>query len=272
MKFIKAESYGNDFAVLFKPEGISSPPDALSRTLCARHTGVGADGLIVITDSENADLKMRIFNPDGSEAEMCGNALRISVMLWDMYADVKKSVYTVETLGGKKCGKINESREIETNIGLPSFECESIPLSSTHPIIYRPFHGYFSTCMSFGNPHIAVEYEDLDSLDIEKLGASFENDRLFPKKTNVHFYKVLDSENIMMRPWERACGETLGCSTGSAAVCVAANISGKCGKKVCVRQKGGDIKVEITENGVIVTGKAHKVFEGDWENEAFRTV
>lgn len=272
MKFIKAESYGNDFAVLFRPIPVTFPLSDAAKAMCRRHRGVGADGLIVIGNSEKCDFSMRIFNPDGSEAEMCGNALRIALTLYHAGDTKQKSGYTVETPGGVKSGRICENGDVVANIGLPVFDCEKIPFISPSPLIYRPFHGFFATCLSFGNPHLAVECDDAERFDVEKYGPLFEHDKSFPKGTNVHFYTVKGENDIYLRPWERVCGETLGCSTGSAAAAVAANISGKCARHVFVHQKGGVIEVTLTESGVLVGGRARKVFEGEWQDETFGTV
>ena len=271
MKFTKMQAYCNDYVYVITFDQEVKNPAATARFVSDRHKGVGSDGMIMICPSAIADFRMRVFNPDGSEAEMCGNALRSTGKLVYVKGLTSKTDFTVETLGGIK--KIHLTVEngdvvnITANIGRPIFDADRIPVTVTnennaligydYTILDRIFN---ITALSLGNPHCAVLCDDIYSIDIAKYGHALECSPIFPNKANIHFYDVTDRENIRMIAWERNCGET-GCCT-----CVtAANLAGLCDSHVNVHQKGGIIVIDYDKasGDLVMTGKSEIVFDGE---------
>ena len=232
--------------------------------------------MIMICPSAIADFRMRVFNPDGSEAEMCGNALRSTGKLVYVKGLTSKTDFTVETLGGIK--KIHLTVEngdvvnITANIGRPIFDADRIPVTVTnennaligydYTILDRIFN---ITALSLGNPHCAVLCDDIYSIDIAKYGHALECSPIFPNKANIHFYDVTNRENIRMIAWERNCGETLACATGCCTCVTAANLAGLCDSHVNVHQKGGIIVIDYDKasGDLVMTGKSEIVFDGE---------
>jgi len=249
----------------------------LAKFVSDRHKGIGSDGMILVCPSDVADFRMRVFNPDGSEAEMCGNATRSVGKLVYVKGYTKKTDFTIETLGGIKKIHLHISNgkviNVSANIGKPDFSCDKIPCTVTNgenSLIGYDYTVYDKTfrltALSLGNPHCAAECENVFDLNLEKYGSYIEKCELFPKKANIHFYEVIDEHNINMRAWERNCGETLACATGCSTVTVAAITNKKCISPVDVHQRGGVINIEIdTDGNIIMTGETEIVFDGEIE-------
>lgn len=264
---------GNDYIYIDCFDQDVSEPGELSRRLSNRRYGIGGDGVILICPSDVADARMRMFNLDGSEGKMCGNGVRcVGKYLFDN-GIAKKPEITVETLSGIKILKILESGSeadlVTVDMGHPELSASKIPvnLDLDQVISYRARFGdsdYDITCVSMGNPHCVVFCDDVQRLDLEKIGPAFENSGLFPEKINTEFVKVVDNTTLSMRVWERGSNETLSCGTGACAAVVAAVLNGFCnkGQEVVVKLRGGILKVEYTGERVYLTGKAEKVFEG----------
>lgn len=262
MRFTKMQGIGNDYIYIDCTQTI--PPDLpqLSRVLSAPHFGVGSDGLICVMPSATADFRMRMFNADGSEGEMCGNGLRcLSKFVYEKGLTDREKL-RVETLAGIKeatlhieQGKVNS---VTVDMGLPAVQ---IPYEIT-------VHGkdYLITPVSMGNPHVVTFLDNIQDLDLLTLGPGFENHPSFaPQRTNTEFVTVLSRGHLIMRVWERGSGETLACGTGACAALVAAAASGYCGRMATISLRGGDLSIhwdEVTGH-VLMTGPAVTVFEGE---------
>ena len=273
LAFTKMEGCGNDYIYFncFEQEIIS--PESLSVCLSDRHFGIGGDGVVLICPSDVADAKMRMFNLDGSEGKMCGNAIRcVAKYLYDN-GMVQKDEMTIETLSGIKSlklyfqnGKVNSAT---VDMGPAVLEPSKIPVNlSGDSVISRPVKiagkEYNITCVSMGNPHCVVFMDHLDNLDIERIGPLFEYDPLFPERVNTEFITVVNKTTLKMRVWERGSGETWACGTGACAAAVAAVLNGYCpmNEEITVRLKGGNLSIRYTGDTVYMTGNAVKVFEG----------
>jgi len=271
MKFWKMHGLGNDFIVVDNRNEKVSDVEAteLARKLCERRFSVGADGLLLVSNSAVADVKMRIFNADGSEAEMCGNGIRCFAKYCYENSVVRKNELTVETLAGIKRAWLTVENELVASVmvdmGAPVLERSKIPMIGQGTCINEDLQvngeNYKVTCLSVGNPHCVVFVDALDDFPVELVGLKIENNSLFPKKTNVEFAQVLNSKELKVRVWERGCGETLACGTGACAAVAAGNLLQKVGGKVTVHLLGGDLEVEYAER-LFLSGPAVKVFEG----------
>ncbi|MCQ2544052.1 MAG: diaminopimelate epimerase [Lachnospiraceae bacterium] len=283
MHFTKMQAYGNDYVyvdVSKLPENINWNEVAIQ--ISDRHFGVGGDGLVLICPSKVADFRMRIFDPDGTEAEMCGNAVRSVAKFVYYHKMTDKTTLTIETLGGIKnlylTVENDEVVNIEAEIGKPIFNPELIPVDTegeefvdeTVKVNIGGRMTYFRmSSLSWGNPHTVIFMDDLENLDIETIGPAIENHVIFPKRTNVTFAKVVDEHTIQIREWERGCGETIGCGTGCCTALVFANRLGMCAKDATVMQIGGPLEVIWDEKGLVhMKGPSHVVFEGDYIYEA----
>ncbi len=282
MKFTKMQAYSNDYVYVLTFDQSVENPSAAARFVSDRHRGVGSDGMIMVCPSDVAECKMRVFNPDGSEAEMCGNALRSTAKLMYAKGVTSKTEFTVETLGGiKKVFLHVENGEvvnISANIGKPVFDIDKIPATITSgdnmligkdvKILDKTFN---ITALSLGNPHCAVLCDDIYSLDIAKYGSALECSYIFPKKANIHFYDVIDRNNIRLIAWERNCGETLACATGCCTCVTAANLASLCDSHVSVHQKGGIIVIDYDRQTgeLTMTGKSEIVFDGVIDDKLF---
>jgi diaminopimelate epimerase len=270
LSFTKMHGLGNDFIVIdCRDKAFSSRlPDlsGLSRRLCDRRFGIGADQMLLLYPSGAADFRMAIFNADGSEVEMCGNGIRcFARYIWNREIS-RKEALEVETPAGiirpEKAGDM-----VRVDMGAPQLEGSSIPVGIDGMIMDYPLviddMKFEMTCVSMGNPHAVIVVEDVEHFDVAKYGPLIENHRLFPKRTNVEFIQVFDPCTIRMRVWERGAGETMACGTGASAVAVAANLKGMADKKVWVKLPGGELFIELHDNGhVYMTGPAEEVFEG----------
>ncbi|NLK87447.1 MAG: diaminopimelate epimerase [Clostridiaceae bacterium] len=276
MKFTKMHGLGNDYIFAHMMNEVLQNPANLAKKISDRHFGVGSDGLVLIMPSKTADAKMRIFNADGSEAEMCGNAVRcVGKYLFDN-GIIKEERITLETLAGIKIlelrtadGKVSAVR---VDMGQPVLEAARIPvISSKERFIDEPIEidgsVFRATCVSMGNPHAVIFTDDVSELPVHLYGPRLENHSIFPNRTNVEFVRIVSRDRIKMRVWERGAGETLACGTGACASVAAAVVNGLCGRRVTVMLPGGELLIEWDEtNGHIYkTGPAVKVFDGEIE-------
>lgn len=271
MKFWKMHGLGNDYVVIDnRNEKIGNENVThLARKLCERRFSVGADGLLLVYNSTLADVKMRIFNADGSEAEMCGNGIRCFVKYCYENGIAKKKELTVETLAGVKQTWLTVEddivKSVKVDMGVPSLEKSKIPMVGVGNCINEELQvdaeRYKITCLSTGNPHCVIFVDDAATFPIEHVGPKIENHHFFPNRTNVEFAQVLNKREVKVRVWERGCGETLACGTGACATVVAGNLLGKIGGRVTVHLRGGDLEVEYAER-LFLSGSAVKVFEG----------
>lgn len=276
MDFSKYEATGNDFIML---DGMETPP-ALSeqeiRALCNRRTGVGADGLITMLPSESNDIRMRIFNADGTEAETCGNGIRAMYLFALDKGTISAGEILVETAAGPRTarflGDFDGDKRFTVNMGKPAYRRGNIPMEgSSHEEaigVEVPLAGGEAvrvTCVSMGNPHCVVFVESLGDYPVAEMGSLLEKHGLFPKRTNVEFAKVIDKGHLAVRVWERGAGETLACGTGACASLVAAMLNGLCDKRSLVSLPGGDLEVNWDGEVVFLSGPARHVFDGTIE-------
>jgi diaminopimelate epimerase len=271
MKFWKMHGLGNDYVVIDnRDEKISDIEAAkLALKLCKRRFSVGADGVLFVSNSGSADAKMRIFNADGSEAEMCGNGIRCFAKYCYENHIARKSELIVETLAGHKRTWLTvENGFVHTvmvDMGVPEMERKKIPMAGQGTCVNKDLQvngeTYKATCLSIGNPHCVIFVDNVDDFPVQRIGPKIETHSLFPKRTNVEFAQVLGENAVKVRVWERGCGETLACGTGACAAVVAGNLLKKLGGKVRVHLLGGDLDVEYADR-VFLNGVAKKVFEG----------
>ncbi len=281
------QGIGNDYVYVDcfaqKPP---SDPAALAVKIADRHFGVGGDGLILICPSEKADARMRMFNADGSEAEMCGNGVRcVAKYVYD-HGIAKKPTLKIETGNGVLTldlevagGKV---ARVRVDMGEPILEAAKIPVAiegvgASERVINFPLHRNVAmqpgtswdpqiTAVSMGNPHIVMYSQNVKTIPLETIGPLYERMAVFPKRTNVHFVQVHSPTEVTMRTWERGSGITLACGTGASAVCVAGVLAGRSGPKILAHLPGGDLELEWNENNnhVYMTGSATEVFSGEW--------
>lgn len=267
--FHKMQGVGNDMIVLDCLKDHIQSPIAISRRLCNRHFGIGADQLLLLQKSRKADFLMRIFNADGSEAEMCGNGARcIAQYIREMKLSTKKEL-EIETLAGIRKVKFITSKTIEVDMGEPIMKGKEIPVNLSGRIINRPLKtevkDFRITCLSMGNPHCITFQEDIEHFDVRKFGPLLETHSIFPKKANVSFVNVISKNEIHVRVWERGVGETFGCGTAACASSVAAVLNGYTDRKVTASLKGGKLEIEWSQddNHVYMRGPAEFVFKGE---------
>lgn len=274
IKFTKMHGLGNDYVYMDAINQEIDDPSKMSQYVSDRHFGVGSDGLILICNSDVADFKMRMFNSDGSEAEMCGNGIRcVGKFVYDKGL-TNKEIITVETLAGIKELLLNiEDGVVSTvrvDMGQPILEASKIPVVSDEDVV-RNLHlkaidrEFIFTCVSMGNPHAITVVEDNKNFDVYKYGSILEVDKAFPNKSNIEFVTIEDRNNVSMRVWERGAGETLACGTGASAVVVACCLNQLTERNVRVHLLGGDLDIEWNKNDnhVYMTGSATMVFEGE---------
>lgn len=269
--FTKLEGIGNDFIAINNMENkLIYDYGKLSKYLCNRNLGIGADGVLFAEKSNVADCKMRIFNRDGSEAEMCGNGIRCFAKYIYENQIVNNAEFNIETVSGIKNTKlIFEGLKIVrvlVNMGKPELEFSKIPVYyyKEHNKNYIDIENIKVYPISMGNPHAVCFWEDIENIDIENIGKLIENYKYFPNKTNVEFVKIIDDENIEIRVWERGVGETLACGTGACSAVVIAHLYKNLRNKINVRLKGGNLNIRYDkkENIVWLDGETNKVFEG----------
>jgi diaminopimelate epimerase len=276
IKFKKYHGTGNDYLYINALNKKIIRPDKLSIKMSDRHYGAGSDGLILIMKSKTADFRMRMFNPDGSEAEMCGNGIRgVGKYLYDHGITHKKDL-DIETLAGiiKLNLNINNKKvsSVVVDMGQPVLLRERIPMIGEPGMVINetlPLDDgtkFTITSVSMGNPHVIIFVEDIENFPVEKYGPLIENHDLFPQRTNVEFVQVVDENSVIQRTWERGTGETLSCGTGAAAVTVASVLSEKTSRKLHVNLRGGKLNIEWNEktDHIYLTGPTVEVFEGSW--------
>ncbi len=272
-KFVKMQGAGNDYIYFDCFEGEPEDIPALAVRLSDRHKGIGGDGLVLICRSDAADAKMRMFNADGSEGNMCGNAIRcVGKYLYDENV-CRKEELSVETKSGIKYLRLytenGKVKRVRVDMGKADFDPKSLPVLLEGAAVDRPVKIagglHRITCVSMGNPH-CVLFEDPDGADLERIGPLFENDPLFPERVNTEFVKVIGKNALKMRVWERGSGETMACGTGACAAAAAACACGKCdaAQDILVQLRGGDLVIHVGET-VFMTGEAEKVFSGEVE-------
>lgn len=275
MRFTKMEGCGNDYIYINAMQEEVRNPEMLAVAMSERHFGIGADGLVLILDSDVADFRMRMFNLDGSEGEMCGNAVRcIAKYVYERGLTDKEEI-TLETLGGIKVLRLHIQNGIviavTADMGEPILEAAKIPVhSEKQPVIRETLHildrDFAFTCVSMGNPHAVTFVEQVAQFEVEKYGSLAEIHPIFPKKANIEFAQVIDRTHLSMRVWERGSGETLACGTGACATLVAAVLNGLCERKVRIQLLGGTLEIEWREadNHIYMTGPARFSFDGVW--------
>ena len=280
MKFTKMHGAGNDYVYIngFTEKIAQEDKPEWVRKVSDRHFGIGSDGAIFINPSDVADFEMEMYNADGTRSEMCGNGIRcVGKYVYDKGLTNKERI-TVVSAGKVKYLDLTiengKAIQIKVNMGEPILKAEQVPVvSDSEEVIDELIYisevdeSYHMTCVSMGNPHAVIFMEDVENLQIEKIGPYFENHCRFPNRTNTEFVKVLDRNNVQMRVWERGTGETLACGTGCCATAVACILNGLTDEEVTVHVLGGKIKIfwDRENNLVYMTGPAETVFEGEIE-------
>ncbi len=275
MQFTKMHGCGNDYIYINGFQNNVVDPSQLAIQMSNRNFGVGSDGLVLILPSDKADFRMRMFNSDGSESEMCGNAIRcIGKYVYDKKMTDRLTV-TIDTMAGVKELKLTQSggyvQQVQVDMGEPILNPDLIPvMSSNSPVMGEMItlqdHSYTFTCVSMGNPHAITFVDSVETFPVELIGSQVEKLPLFPNKTNVEFVEVVDTSTLKMRVWERGTGETLACGTGACASLVAAVLNNRSNRKATLKLLGGSLLIEWNEatNHIFMTGPAATVFEGDW--------
>ena len=273
MEFTKYTGLGNDFIFLDGQAALSvKDPSVLAKRLCDRRFGIGADGLVLLLPSQQADVQMRIINSDGSEAEMCGNASRCVPLHLLSCGTTDKKQITLETLAGKIQTEVIDIAKglVRVNMGVPRLMRGEIPMqgNAQELVINVPLeiegNVWHGTAVSMGNPHFVIFAQDVEAINLKKWGPQLETHPVFPRKTNVEFVQILDEEHVRMRVWERGAGITQACGTGACATAVACVLNHKTQPAITVHLDGGDLKVEWPQHkDVWMTGPAKKVFTGN---------
>jgi diaminopimelate epimerase len=274
MKFAKMHGAGNDYVYVNCFEKTIDEPAEMARRLSNRNFGIGSDGLILILPSDVADVRMRMFNSDGSESEMCGNGIRCVAKYAYDHGLVSKQEITAETGAGILTLQLftNDRDKVErvrVNMGKPRLTRGEIPMTGSPEeqvvnqelkVLDCTFH---ITCVSMGNPHCIIFVDNVDEFPVAKYGPVIENNPMFPNRTNVEFIEIISPTEIKQRTWERGAGETLACGTGSSAVTVACVLNNRTERRLLNHLLGGDLEMEWAEDGsVYMTGPAVQVFEG----------
>lgn len=268
------QGLGNDYIYVNCFSEKLENPSEVAKFVSDRHFGIGSDGLVLIMPSDSCDFRMRMFNSDGSEAEMCGNAIRcVGKYVYDNGL-TQKSVINVETLAGIKILdmtiKENKVELVRVDMGEPILQPSRIPVNSdkdlfvSQPVVIDGKE-FKVTCVSMGNPHAVSYVDDVEKFPLEVIGPKMENNSLYPKRINAEFVQVIDKNTLKMRVWERGAGETLACGTGACAVLVSSVLNNISERKATVKLLGGDLFIEWNEedNHVYMTGPATKVFDGE---------
>jgi diaminopimelate epimerase len=274
LPFRKLHGTANDFVYVDARRGLPVEPAALARRVCDRHRGIGADGLILLLDSERADCRMRIFNGDGSTAEMCGNGIRGFAKFVLDHGLATAEPLRVETDAGIKTVSVRRDSggvaSVTVDMGSPEWEGRRIPVAADGTILDRPLdvqgRRWTVSCVSMGNPHCVVFVDDVTPLALAEVGPAFEHHPFFPRRVNTEFIRVESPQRLRMRVWERGAGETLACGTGACAAAVVAARTGRAGRHVTVALPGGELAIEWRDDDhVYMTGDAVEVFAGEIE-------
>jgi len=276
MRFTKMHGIGNDYVYVDCVERSPADPAALARAISDRHYGVGGDGLILILPSQNADVRMRMFNADGSEGRMCGNGIRcLAKYAYDSGLS-RANPMRVETAAGVKTielqiGPDGKVAGATVDMGEPDFDAKAVPVNMRQArVVDVPIRtskqAYTMTCLSMGNPHAVIYVDDAAAVPLAEVGPQIETNPIFPDRVNVHFVQVRSPREVVMRTWERGSGATLACGTGASAVCAAGVVTGRTGPKIVAHLPGGDLTLEYRADTrhVFMTGPAVEVFSGDW--------
>ena len=263
IKFTKMHGAGNDYIYVDTTKYPIESPEKLSVAWSAPHTGIGSDGLVLIGCSDRADFSMRIFNADGSEAKMCGNASRcIGKYLYE-YGLTSKTTITLDTLSDIKVLKLHIENGIVDTVTVDM----GIPADMQEQTVEADGRKFTGTTVSMGNPHLVIFVDDIKEIDLESIGPKLENHPSFPGRTNVEFAQILEDGKIRMRVWERGSGITQACGTGACATAVAAALTGRAGRSSDIIMDGGTLTIEWDEKSghVMMTGGAVRVFDGEIE-------
>jgi len=276
MRFTKMHGIGNDYVYVDCFDETVDDPAAIAPKMADRHYGIGGDGLILVMPSASADVRMRMFNADGSEAQMCGNGIRcVAKYAWD-HGRSQTNPMTVETAAGIKTIELEvvggQAVAATVDMGEPILVGCEIPVAiDTDTVVDAPIEAigqtFAMTCVSMGNPHATIYVDDVAAVDLEAVGPALETHPLFPERVNVHFVQVHDASTVTMRTWERGSGITLACGTGASAVCVAGVLTGRSSRGITATLPGGDLDLEWREadNHLYMTGPAEEVFTGTWQ-------
>ena len=271
MKFWKYHGLGNDFVLSEDLDGTLEATPQRAARLLNRHTGIGGDGWLLVRRSEVCDIAMFLYNTDGSVAEMCGNGLRCFAKHVYDHGIVKKEVFTVETLAGVMevtiAAEDGVTKTVTANLGAASFDRASIPMTGEGECDRITMHALdrdftVSACL-MGVPHAVVFGTDFTDVDVMKYGPVLETDPVFPRKANINFANILDDHTVEVRTWERGCGRTLACGTGSSATAVLCHRAGYTGADVEIRLQEGSLRIQVTGQGVVMTGPAALAFTGE---------
>jgi diaminopimelate epimerase len=283
MRFTKMHGIGNDYVYVNGFAGPLVDPAGIARRISDRHFGIGSDGLILVLPSTKADVRMRMFNADGSEAEMCGNGVRCIAKYAFDHGLTRNNPMKVETGRGVlslalELGVDKKVKEVTVNMGEPILELEKIPVDRDKLVKGTREHEYRisltqgnelldATFVSMGNPHAVIYSPDVKTADLNRVGPIVENHKAFPRRINAHWVQVHSPDEVTMRTWERGSGITLACGTGACAVCVAGVLTGRTNRKILAHLPGGDLTLEWREsdNNVYMTGPAVEVFSGEWD-------
>jgi len=279
--FTKMEGLGNDFIILDDRKGnieLHENYPALAKRLCSRHFGIGADGIILVLDSHDHDIKYRIYNSDGSQAQMCGNGMRCFaryvyenkiISKKKMRVDTKAGTIIPEVILNALPGDKDQVHSILVDMGEPVLFCRDIPFESPNEKAIEEGlivgdKEYLITALFMGNPHAVLFVDDVEKIDIERIGRLIETHKRFPEKTNVEFIQVINKQELKMKVWERGAGRTLACGTGACAALVAASLTGRASDRAIIHLDGGDLDIfwDKKTNHVYKTGPATLVFEG----------
>jgi len=277
MKFTKMQGAGNDYVYI---DGFSeevTDPAALAVQVSDRHFGIGSDGLIMILPSTVADVRMRMFNADGSEAEMCGNGIRCVAKYAHDHGHVSGLDIMIETGNGVLplrmiTGDSGRVERVQVNMGEPKLTRGELPMvgATEERVINLPIEvadrEFSITCVSMGNPHCVIFVEDVERFPVHDIGPLLERHPWFPRRVNVEFVQLVSPREVIQRTWERGAGETLACGTGASAVTVAGFLTGRTERKIINHLRGGDLELEWLDEGpILMTGPAVEVFSGDFD-------
>lgn len=275
IRFTKMHGIGNDYIYINCMESMPDRLSELAEEMSDRHFGVGGDGIVLICPSDKADFRMRMFNNDGSEARMCGNASRCIARYVHDHKLTEKTRISLETLSGIKVLSLNMSTDgevesVTVDMGEPELTAAEVPVRcAAERMMETPVATSWGnvgvTAVSMGNPHGVVFVDRIEDVPFETLGPELEKHTMWPDRANIEFLQIISPSEVRMRVWERGTGETLACGTGACASAVAAALTGRCGREVTVHLRGGDLNIRWAENNhVLMTGGATEVFEGNY--------
>ena len=269
--FTKMHGIGNDFVLIDAAQLNGDDPSALSKKICDRKFGIGSDGLISVSKESTGNFRMRMWNPDGSESEMCGNGVRCFAKYVREQGLSKANSISVESGAGLLQLEILEDCRVRVDMGLARRAPAEIGMAATdrNDFVDQPIEfeeaTLVGTAVSMGNPHLVIFVDDVSGIPLEHWGPKLERNKLFPNRVNVHFAQADSDDHITMRTWERGAGATLACGTGACSVAVAGFLTSRTDRKVCIKLPGGELEVDYLPDGhVMMTGTAETVFVGEW--------